>query len=144
FEFVGFRFERRDAWEASGGGPPVAIDELSWFDASTRATAAGAEPRLPGEVAAAADEAPCAVLGPGLAELALDGGHLVVRMRGGATRELATGEVGMVILLGTTDLSAGVLDHLLRAELTVVFADANGQARAALAADGPDDPRVMA
>lgn len=49
FTFLGYRFERREQWEAEPCQPPVPLDELGWREARAPRAAAPVVARLPGE-----------------------------------------------------------------------------------------------
>jgi len=49
FVFLGFRFEKRETWEATALSEPAALDDLGWYDSATSQPTQVAAVRLPGE-----------------------------------------------------------------------------------------------
>ncbi|MBC7819071.1 MAG: CRISPR system precrRNA processing endoribonuclease RAMP protein Cas6, partial [Planctomycetaceae bacterium] len=87
FDFLGFRFERREQWEITEDGAPKCVDEFGWRESSTLRPASAEAINLPGEgPATTITDRTTVILGPRLEWLGVQDGRLAYRYDEGEPR----------------------------------------------------------
>lgn len=141
FEYLGFRFERNERWQADQGQAPTLLDDLGWRETAKGRTTAARRLMLPGETdLSLTDPRATLVIGPGVKELSVEREQLIgsyvdqrppVRISLGSFREL--------VVLGRAGLSPKAVEALAAAGGPVFLADESGRLLACLTGEVPLD-----
>jgi len=127
FDFLGYRFERRERWVGEPTGAPRPIEELGWRQREPVAAAAVRHP-LPGEVdAVGSDDRAFVIVGPGLSALSVDGDQLRCAYGDGRETRIGIGRVGELLVIGQPSISGPALRKLLEDDRQVVLTDDRGR-----------------
>ncbi|MBK8233098.1 MAG: hypothetical protein IPK72_21580 [Candidatus Eisenbacteria bacterium] len=114
FDFLGYRFERRDRWVAEATGGPRRIEEIGWREAS-RPAPESSWALLPGETEAASpDDLSWVIVGPGASHLTADGAELRCAYGDGRETRVSLERVHELLVLGRPTLSGPAISWLLR------------------------------
>lgn len=165
FEFLGFRFQRRQQWPAgvdSGSGaetgpfagweaadlhPPTPLDELGWREARTPKSAAAVVPRLPGESEwDPGPQAASVICGPAVEALEQQGGVLRAVLEDGRPAvSLPLDRVREVLALGTPTIRAEALRAIGRHGISLWATDDAGRVWLYVGGDPPlEDAEAVA
>jgi CRISP-associated protein Cas1 len=133
FDFLGFHFERRAAWEFSPRGEPALLEEIGWHEAR-RPASPSAEPRLSGETAVIAASPQATVIwGPEIESLHRQGGQLLAHYADGrAPSRVRIDRVRELVLLGLPTLPRATVRALADYSIHVLLTDDVGRSVAAL------------
>lgn len=144
FEFLGFRFEKRDVWRASGQGAKP-LEELGWRDAQAPKENSTNWTTLPGESRRAAREFGfAAVIGPIPGRLGFEGEDLSFTEDGSLRKtRLPLHELETLVTLGPVRLAEGVLHRLGYHGVKLILCDERGYSQGAFTADHDEDPQVV-
>ena len=122
FDYLGFRFEKRERWVRHAHGAPTAVEDLGWN--KSRSAQAKSAMRLPGENRRQARAAIATVLTTDdTTELAVEGERLVrLRASGATTGSLELERVQDVVVLGRPLIRPAVFDAALEHGFPIFFA----------------------
>lgn len=145
FEFLGYRFERRDRWVAEPIGEPRRIEEIGWRQAPKPSPRAD-WPLLPGETEAASrDDRSWVVIGPGASHIRADGPELRCSYGDGRETRVSLERVQEVLILGRPGLSGSALTALVKGGRRVLLADDRGRVTTTLSRiDSVESPEAVA
>lgn len=145
FEFLGYRFERKQDWEVVDGQPPRHIDDLGWADAPKLAPPPPELPRLPGESELnVSNPAPVVIAGPGVEWLGVDRQQVVLRYRDRRPEtRWPTQRLEDLIVLGLPTIDASWLRHRGDRPVRVWLADDAGRLDSVLFDDDPADNALL-
>ena len=145
FQFVGFQFERHEAWQATGPTGPVPIEELHWHDASAHKPQQRSVSALAGEP----DQPPgirsvTGIVGPDLAKLEIERGVLRVRYVGqDEPKVVALDDLSRLVVLGNATFDSQLISQLHEAEISLILADRQGHLLAGIVGDDDDQARLL-
>ncbi|MBX3372784.1 MAG: CRISPR-associated endonuclease Cas1 [Phycisphaeraceae bacterium] len=125
FEFLGFRFERRDGWRATPVHEPCLVEELGWRQADPRRRPLVDAAPLPGETDQRAPDAQAAVLaGPAVESVDVRDGQVVVRHEGTPTpSRFPIDRIRDLVIVGRATITPRLLDALGGAGASCVVTD---------------------
>lgn len=137
FDFLGFRFEKRDRWFREGYLEPKRLEELGWFDASASKPLQASRIILPGETGdAVSDLGVTAVVGPGATHLEIAGSHIRCHYADGRQSTSAPfTDLEWLVVLGSLGMSSQVVRKLTSAQTSILLADDRGFPEATISAD---------
>lgn len=139
FEFLGYRFERRDRWIAEPTGAPRPISELGWRE-SGKSRAEPTPLPLPGENdQPGPDDRAWVVVGPGASALRIEGDQLLCTYGDGSETRVSLERIHELLVLGHPTFGAGVFRQLLDGERRVLVADDRGRFGAVIAELGTSE-----
>lgn len=137
FEFLGFRFERRDRWECTPSDRPHPVDQLGWRQASNKPLPDTPAATLPGEGTVAAPSARSfAVVGPGVTSVRCDGQTLTCAYKGGGgTTTAPIDSLREIIILGAPSIDRGLIHAAASETIRIIVCDASGAEPVVIAPD---------
>ena len=141
FEFLGYNFTRRAAWELATKHTLRHVDDLGWEQAPKRAPNAVADYKIPGEV----DAGPSAfssllIVGPSVSWVGLRDKQLLCRTRAHPEEQrFQLHRVDELVILGAATLDADLLARRRGDPLVIWLADDSGQLRSIILDDRPLD-----
>jgi len=129
FEFLGFRFERHTAWQATPAQPPAHLDELGWYDLAGRRSPDALRIRLPGETLLHDPSADVTcILDADINWIGVEDGRLGYSR---TNRPIQKGpplcEIDEMLILGQPVLDDSLIAALKKAEMRLLVADTSGQ-----------------
>ncbi len=144
FDFVGYRFERRDRWTAEPTGQPQPLDQIGWQQAP-KPEAPFAMTALPGESDGPLhDDRAIVVVGPRCTQVRREGDDLIFTRQGEETRSPLR-DTRELILIGTPTIAGPALEALVRDDIRVIVTDDRGFVVASLTShEAIESPEAVA
>lgn len=134
FTFLGFRFEKRESWEASALSEPAELDDIGWHDSSRSRPTSAAATRMPGESSLNPRSPQGTVIwGPSVSALRTQGNQLrcIHADSRGPTR-VPLNRVRELFVLGSPTVDGPALKAISKAGISVFLTDDVGRVTATI------------
>ncbi|MEI8019672.1 MAG: CRISPR-associated endonuclease Cas1 [Schlesneria sp.] len=141
FEFLGYRFFKKEQWQVINGAPPRLIEELGWEETSASQNVDTTLIPLPGESdQSASTAAPLMIAGPDVIGLKVESKTLVVEYGNNHPEtRLPRQRIGDLVLLGAPNIPADFFRMQRQPLPNLWIADNSGRLRGEVALDEPTE-----
>jgi len=144
FEFLGYRFERRDRWIATATGEPRGLEDLGWTQ-TERKSPQRLWTALPGEGEPSTDDRAVVIVGPGATLIRVAQERLIVSSAGGNETSIPLERIIELVVIGSPTIAGNATRSLLTQNTRTLLSDTSGRIIGHLSAeDSSESPEAVA